>query len=196
MSGYMSRSARDFAKTTYEGLLYCKTNIGGYFFDGFVDVSHSADLEITSNQVESGATIVDHAYIKPLELSMTVFVSDVHQSIVPCQFYEGWRRHTSAWQLLKKLQADRMPLTVFTKLGIYDNMLIRSLKATDNGENLSTLEAQVSLQEVPIATLRTVKISKADQTTLESELGKVNAQYMTDDQYTMLGQMFGSYQDR
>lgn len=192
MAGYLNRAAADFSKTSYQGLLYCKTNIGGYFFDGFLDVTHSSNLEITENQIETGASVVDHAYMKPVTLSMTVLVSDVHQSIVPGQFSEGWRRHTSAWQLLKRLQADRTPLSVFTKLALYDNMLIKSIEAVDTDQTLHSLEAKVTLQEVPVATLKTVKISAADQTTLNAEIGKVNAQYLTNSDWSTLALIFNN----
>lgn len=192
MAGYLNRAAADFSKTSYQGLLYCKTNIGGYFFDGFLDVTHSSNLEITENQIETGASVVDHAYMKPVTLSMTVLVSDVHQSIVPGQFSEGWRRHTSAWQLLKRLQADRTPLSVFTKLALYDNMLIKSIDAVDTDQTLHSLKAEVTLQEVPVATLKTVKISAADQTTLNAEIGKVNAQYLTNSDWSTLALIFNN----
>lgn len=192
MAGYLNRAAADFSKTSYQGLLYCKTNIGGYFFDGFLNVSHSSNLEITENQIETGASVVDHAYMKPVTLSMTVLVSDVHQSIVPGQFSEGWRRHTSAWQLLKRLQADRTPLSVFTKLALYDNMLIKSVSAVDTDQTLHSLSADVVLQEVPVATLKTVKISAADQTTLNAEIGKVNAQYLTPSDWSTLALIFNN----
>ena len=192
MAGYLNRAAADFSKTSYQGLLYCKTNIGGYFFDGFLDVTHSSNLEITENQIETGASVVDHAYMKPVTLSMTVLVSDVHQSIVPGQFSEGWRRHTSAWQLLKRLQADRTPLSVFTKLTLYDNMLIKTIEAVDTDQTLHSLEAKVTLQEVPVATLKTVKISAADQTTLNAEIGKVNAQYLTNSDWSTLALIFNN----
>lgn len=192
MAGYLNRAAADFSKTSYQGLLYCKTNIGGYFFDGFLDVTHSSNLEITENQIETGASVVDHAYMKPVTLSMTVLVSDVHQSIVPGQFSEGWRRHTSAWQLLKRLQADRTPLSVFTKLALYDNMLIKSIEAVDTDQTLHSLEAKVTLQEVPVATLKTVKISAADQTTLNAEIGKVNAQFLTPSDWSTLALIFNN----
>lgn len=192
MAGYLNRAAADFSKTSYQGLLYCKTNIGGYFFDGFLDVTHSSNLEITENQIETGASVVDHAYMKPVTLSMTVLVSDVHQSIVPGQFSEGWRRHTSAWQLLKRLQADRTPLSVFTKLALYDNMLIKSIDAVDTDQTLHSLKADVTLQEVPVATLKTVKISAADQTTLNAEIGKVNAQYLTNSDWSTLALIFNN----
>ena len=195
MSGYLNRAALDFSKTSYAGLLYCKTNIGGYFFDGFINVKHSHNLVITENQIETGVSIVDHAYMKPATIEMKVLVSDVHQSIVAGQFSEGWRRHTSAWQILKKLQADRIPLSVFTKLALYDNMLIEALSADDNASTLNTLAADVTLREVPIATLKTVKISEADQTTLSTELGKVNAQYLTNADWSTLSLIFGSYKE-
>ena len=192
MAGYISKTFEQYANTSYEGLLYCKTNIGGYFFDGFVDVEHSSSLNITSNPVETGVSIVDHAFLEPRTVSMTILVSDVHQSLVPGQFNEGWARHTSAWKTLKQIQADRIPVSVFTKLGLYDNMLIQSLSAEDTAQTMNTLKATVRLVEVPVATLKTVRVTLADQTVLDSELGKVALQYTSDnDMSTLYAMTYG-----
>lgn len=190
MGGYISRAAQEYANVEYDALLYCKTNIGGYFFDGFLDVQHSSELQITSNPVETGAAIVDHSYLEPRTVRMTVLVSDVHQSLVEGQFSNGWARHTAAWRVLKQMQEDRLPVTVFTKLGLYDNMLIQRLDATDSKDTINMLRANVTLQEVPVATLKTVRITEADQTVLDAELGRVALQYMTDNDYSTLWGIF------
>ena len=86
--GYLSPSVNDPLPSEYSSLIYCKTNIGGYFFDGIMNINHSRELEITENPVETGASIVDHSYVKPAELTMQVLMSDVHRSIYPGQFDE------------------------------------------------------------------------------------------------------------
>ena len=189
--GYIATSGTPTAGLTYDALLYCKTNIGGYFFDGFIKVDHSIELQTTSNPVETGASIVDHAYVKPAELTMEVMMSDVHQSLVPEQFTGASFRSVNAWQVLRKLQSDRIPMSVFTRLGLYTNMLITKLAASDTAETFRALSAEVTLREIPVARVKTVKISSADQTTINTEMGKIEASQINDELQSLLYQWYG-----
>ena len=189
--GYISTSGTPTAGLTYDALLYCKTNIGGYFFDGFIQVEHNIELQTTSNPVETGASVVDHAYVKPAELTMKVMMSDVHQSLVPEQFTGASFRSVNAWQVLRKLQSDRIPMSVFTRLGLYTNMLITKLTASDTAETFRALSAEVTLREIPVARIKTVKISSADQTTINTEMGKIEASQINDELQSLLYQWYG-----
>lgn len=173
--GYLAQPFKTVQNNDYNALLYCKTNIAGFFFDGVLSVSHERNLTTTSNPVETGAAIVDHAYTEPAKITMKVIVSDVHQSLVPGQFDGGYARHTQAWQLLKQLQEDRIPMFVFTKLDTYENMLITSISADDNCDTFECLIANVELTEIPVARVKEVKITSADQTTVNTEMGKITA---------------------
>ena len=189
--GYIATSGTPTAGLTYDALLYCKTNIGGYFFDGFMQVEHNIELQTTSNPVETGASVVDHAYVKPAELTMEVMMSDVHQSLVPEQFTGASFRSVNAWQVLRKLQSDRIPMSVFTRLGLYTNMLITKLATTDTAETFRALSAEVTLREIPVARVKTVKISSADQTTINTEMGKIEASQINDELQSLLYQWYG-----
>ena len=189
--GYIATSGTPTAGLTYDALLYCKTNVGGYFFDGFMQVEHNIELQTTSNPVETGASVVDHAYVKPAELVMKVMMSDVHQSLVPGQFTGASFRSVNAWQVLRKLQSDRIPMSVFTRLGLYTNMLITKLTTTDTAETFRALSAEVTLREIPVARVKTVKISSADQTTINTEMGKIEASQINDELQSLLYQWYG-----
>lgn len=189
--GYISTSGTPTSGLTYDALLYCKTNIGGYFFDGFMQVDHTIELQTTENPVETGASVVDHAYVKPAKVVMKVMMSDVHQSLVPEQFSGASFRSVNAWQVLRKLQADRIPMSIFTRLGLYTNMLITSLTATDTPETFRALSAEVTLKEIPVARIKTVKISSADQTTVNTEMGKIEASQINDELQSLLYQWYG-----
>ena len=189
--GYISTSGTPTAGLTYDALLYCKTNMGGYFFDGFMQVDHNIELQTTSNPVETGASVVDHAYVKPAELVMKVMMSDVHQSLVPGQFTGASFRSVNAWQVLRKLQSDRIPMSVLTRLGLYTNMLITKLTTSDTSETFRALSAEVTLREIPVARIKTVKISSADQTTINTEMGKIEASQINDELQSLLYQWYG-----
>lgn len=173
--GYLSSSSTVTTGMSYEAMLYCKTNIGGYFFDGFINVNHTRKLKVTSNPVETGASIVDHAFVEPAVITMQVMMSDVHRSLVSGQFEGSWSRSVEAWKVLKKLQQDRIPCSVLTRLDKYDNMLITSITSNDTASTIKSLVADVELTEIPVARVRTVKISAAPQITVETEMGKLEA---------------------
>lgn len=178
MAGYLAKSGSDTTGLSYDAMLFCKTNIAGYFFDGFMSVSHERKLTITQNPVETGASVVDHAYVNPTTVTMKIMMSDVHQSIIPGQFSDLTFRHTSAWAILKQIQESRIPVDIFTKLGYYKNMLIESISAEDTKETFRALDATVTLVEIPVARVKTVKISKASQTTIETKMAEVQVDYV------------------
>ena len=177
MAGYVSKNLEQFRSIGYDALLYCKTNIAGYFFDGYLDVSINSELEITSHPVETGASIADHAYLKPQEITMTDLMSDVHESLVPGQFTGGWSRSVTAYNVLKKIQSDRITVSVLTRLGLFKNMILKSVIADDTDIELFGLRARVTLVELPVARVRTVEISEADQTTIQTEMGNIASTY-------------------
>ena len=190
-TGYLSWNGSPTEGLTYDAMLYCKTNIGGYFFDGFMQVDHSIELEVTENPIETGAAVVDHAYVKPAQVTMKVMMSDVHQSLYPGQFTGTRFRSTNAWHVLKKLQGDRIQFNIFTRLGLYENMLITSLQASDTADTFRALSATVTLREIPVARVKEVKISSADQTTIKTEMGKIEAGNLTDVDMSLLAQLMG-----
>lgn len=178
MAGYLAKSGSDTTGLSYDAMLFCKTNIAGYFFDGFMSVSHERKLTITQNPVETGASVVDHAYVNPTTVTMKIMMSDVHQSIIHGQFSDRTFRHTSAWAILKQIQESRIPVDIFTKLGYYKNMLIESISAEDTKETFRALYATVTLVEIPVARVKTVKISKASQTTIDTKMAEVQVDYV------------------
>ncbi len=178
--GYLAKSATDTTGMSYDAMLYCKTNIGGDFFDGFITVDVTSELEITENPVETGTAIADHAYVKPVQIDMNIVMSDVHKSLVAEQFTGGWSRSVKAFELLTKMQTDRIPVSVLTRVGLYENMLIKRIVSNDDAKTYRGLNAQVSLVELPIARVRVVEISSAPQTTIDTEMGKINATNTTE----------------
>lgn len=192
MTGYLAKSATNTDGMSYDAMLYCKTNIGGYFFDGFITVDVTSELEITENPVETGVAIADHAYVKPTTIDMNIIMSDVHESLVAEQFTGGWSRSVKAYEILKQIQSDRIPVAVLTRVGLFENMLIKRIISNDDAKTYRGLNAQVSLVELPIARVRTVEISSAPQTTIDTEMGKINTTTTTtQEDNSILYEMFG-----
>ena len=182
MAGYKSKSSTNTNGLSYEALLTCKTNIGGLFFDGFMKVSHESTLTVTEHPVESGASIVDNSYVNPRTIEMQIMMSDALSSYVEGQFVEKYTRSVSAWDALVKIQEQRIPVSVHTRLATYKNMIIVSLRAEDTSETYNGLNATVSLREIPVARLRTVKISEVPQTTDITSMSTITATNLTQDE--------------
>ena len=82
-------------------------------------------------------------------------------------------------------------MSVLTRLGLYSNMLITEIKSTDTSETFRGLQADVTLREIPVARVKTVKISQAPQTTQETELGKVESFKTTKELESYLSMLLG-----
>lgn len=152
-------------------LVYVKTNIAGYFFDAILQTNYTRSLTITEHPVETGAAVSDHAYINPVELVMQVGMSDVAKSIVSGQFSQGSSRSITAFQVLEQLQGQRIPMNVFCRLGLFKNMLIETIAVPDDYTTLYGLKATVTMKEVFVAKVKTVKISARPQVTDSTNSG-------------------------
>lgn len=154
-------------------LVYVKTNIAGYFFDAILQTNYTRELTITEHPVETGAAIADHAYVNPVELIMQVGMSDAMTSIVPGQFSQGNSRSLTAFQVLTQLQSQRIPMQVYCRLGTFKNMLIESIAVPDDYTTLYGLKATVTLKEVFVASVKTVKVSARPHVTDSTNSGEV-----------------------
>ncbi len=178
----------DYNAPEIKNLVYCKTNIGGWFFDAILSASHVSRLRITEHPVQTGANIADSSFLEPRELTMEIGCSDVATSIIPGQFTGGWSRSVKAFEILKDLQSQRVPIQILTRLGGYKNMLIETLSAPDDYKTIFGLRATVTFKEVLVATTRTVKVSARPKITDSNNKGKVEP---VTSNSSILQQLFG-----
>jgi hypothetical protein len=156
---------------TAEQLILVKTNVGGFFFDAFLRLDHTTKLKITEHPVQVGAAITDHAYMEPNRLTIEVGMSDAATSFLPGQFSGGWSRSVTAYKALLELQKQRIPVQVLTRLALYKNMLIETITVPDDARTLYGLKATVTLREIIVAEVQTVKISARAQVTDTTKRG-------------------------
>lgn len=145
--------------TDVSRLVYIKSNIGGLFFDAVMHTETEERMTITSHPVQSGANISDHAYREPVIINMEITMSDAMASRVPGQFSGVGSRSVNAYTMLRELMHERMPVTVLTRLGSYENMLIESISAPEDVESINSLNINVSLKEVITASVSDTKVS-------------------------------------
>jgi hypothetical protein len=159
--------------TDQDQLIYIKTNIGGYFFDAFLREEHTTTLKITEHPVQTGANIVDHAYMEPARLVMDIGMSDAMESLVTDQFSGGYTKSVQAYQTLLELQKTRLPLQVFTRLNLYQNMVIESLNSQEDFKTLYGLRCTVTLREIMVVEVTTTTVSAREQTSGTTSTGTV-----------------------
>lgn len=158
---------------------YFETSQGNYLFDAYFNINHESTLSITEHPVQTGANISDHAFMQPNVLSFEVGMSDVMQDVSDGKyqtFSNDATRSINAYKILRQLQSDRVPINVYTKLWNYTNMLIETLSAPDSNQTAYALKASVTLKELLVATVTTVKISERPQKTDITNEGDQKAQ--------------------
>ena len=116
-------------------------------------------------------------------------MSDVMSSRIPGQFAAdvgaytlfgatgGGSKSVSAYQRLVELQRMRMPFSIKTRLGYYENMLIESIDTPDDVNTLTGLRCTVNMTEVLVASVSTEKVSaRAWNTSKGTNRGSVEPQ--------------------
>lgn len=162
--------------------------IGGVAFDGIMKTEHSHEIKATSYPVQTGVVMTDHAIILPSVLDIDVMVSDanpdnalniktgnrildagvgyvVKRFLTNKQSIAGNERAASAMALLVMMAQMRMPITVVTRLGTYQNMLLKKVTSVDTVETLYALRASLHLEQIQVADVSEVAVSARKQTT-------------------------------
>jgi hypothetical protein len=83
----------------------------------------------------------------------------------------GSSRSIDAWGALKKMQLERTPLTVVTRLQTYENMIIEELSAPDDYMTLNALKCTVHLKQIIFANVAEVKKSARPSCTKQATEG-------------------------
>ena len=153
--------------------------------DGFLSETHELRVSKTTYPVESGQSLIDHAVMEPRTLELEGWVSDL---LVPESRPFGQPRYGSsaeAWEEISELVRTRKPVSVITMLGLYENMLITSVKAPVDRTTGRALRFDMELEEVLFRDLERgvapapVRTGPAGDRPTESNRGKVHAPPVT-----------------
>jgi len=132
-------------------------SIDGIEFDALIDLSETWESDVPSYPTEAGFDVSDTIILRPLTLSMTLFLSDMPVT---------WRqRHGSnpmrVQEVIKRLEElyfKKTPVTVVTNDKTYRNMAIVSIKLTKTKETGQSREIPVSFQQIRVTESRTTTI--------------------------------------
>lgn len=95
---------------------------------------HTSEVEITSNPIETGAEVNDHAYIKPKQVVLEV----------------ADRNAAELYNALVRFQESRVPFYLVTGLTVYEDMLIQAIDADRDKIHSTILKATVTCKQVII----------------------------------------------
>jgi hypothetical protein len=145
-------------------------------FDAVFEERHEAILEVTDNPVETGVVVSDHAFMKPLAVTISGGVSDtpmhrtgndryapvsdaaaetIRQMLPNAFIFDS--RSKKAFQVIQELQATAQPFDLQTGLRLYRNMVCLSIRASQDKDTSSVLIFEAVFREVLIVNTETVK---------------------------------------
>ncbi len=155
---------------------YFDTQLGQFVFDAFFNIQHDTSLKITEHPIQTGADVSDHAYMEAKQLTFDIGMSDVMDSVIDGQFSDNNSRSVSAYNVLRKLQEQKLPVNVTTRLGVYNNMLIETISSGDDCKTANGLRATVTMKEIFVVEVTKVKVSARPQKSEETNNGDQKAQ--------------------
>lgn len=158
-------------------LLMSGRSIGGIIPDVTIEEHHVDTLAITDHPIETGASISDHAYMQPSEITMRVAWSNSNSltnSIVSGSILSGDISDANElYRQLLDLQKSREPFDVVTGKRTYNNMLIKQLSVTTDRDSENALIVTAILRQVNIVQTSSVQLSSSDVQASPEDTGAV-----------------------
>lgn len=156
---------------------YFSSAHGDYYFDAIFSTQITSTNTITSHPIQTGSNISDHSIENGDELTFQIGISDVMEKINTSVTYTGdSTRSINAYNAIKKLKKDRLPITVINKFGTFNNLIIQSLVLEDNDNTVTSLRATVVLKEIFVVNVEAVKVSARPEITDSTNEGSQNSQ--------------------
>lgn len=163
---------------------YFSSARGNYYFDAIFSTQISSTNTITSHPIQTGANISDHAIENGDELTFQIGMSDMMEDVNPDVTYTGdSTRSINAYNAIKQLKKDRLPISVINKFGTFKNLIIQSLVVEDNSDTVEGLRATVVLKEIFVVNVEAVKVSERPEITESTNEGSQNAKAIADSEY-------------
>jgi hypothetical protein len=133
-------------------------SVGGLSFDATFEERHRSELEVPEDPLETGVTITDHSFMKPLSLSMKVGVTNTPLTLKPNDSFSGssQTRIQAAFNLLRALQASGTPFAVQTGLFLYPQVLCKVCEVDQDASTANALVFDLELREVIFVSTQTV----------------------------------------
>lgn len=138
-----------------------KRAIGSFTATVTIEEAAIDELEVTQHPVQQGAEITDHAFKKPVEVTITVLQAENEDEPL-----------SEIYQRIVEMQEKREPLDVVTGKRAYKNMLITSLRQTTDAHTEFALSLTFTLREIIITALEVVTVPERSK---QKDPGKTDA---------------------
>lgn len=147
-----------------------RRNIGGFALDATIQEDYQSDVNITEFPVEFGASINDHRIILPQKYIVTGRVSDT-----PFKDDGQWlnsadeTRSAAAFSTFRDIQTTGEPIDVQSGLKLYENMVIQSIRCSQDPATARTFDFTAILQEIIITETEVVQITVPEEGATEEQ---------------------------
>lgn len=144
--------------------------------DASLSEDHSFTSRVSQFPIESGATISDHIFNEPAQVTLTGIVSN--SPILGEGSVIEPNRAESAFATLMNIRLRRQPVTIVTGLNVYFNMVMTSLQVPRTAYD--ALEFTASFTQITLVSTTRVEVqnvaSSASNTTSKVKKGSVTPQ--------------------
>jgi hypothetical protein len=125
----------------------------GFAADVTVEERHRDRLTLTKNPVEQGASITDHAFKEPAELTVTIGFSNSSQQALGDPIYVQ-----AVYNLMLLLQSARFPFGLITGKRIYSTLLIEDIEETTNQQWEYAMLLVITMSEIILVQTQVVSV--------------------------------------
>jgi hypothetical protein len=142
-----------------------------YIFDCVILADHEQRVRKTEHPVQTGAAVSDHAFIEPARLSLDIGMSDAMDAYYPTFTGENQSKSVNAYQTLILLMFSRIPLSITTRLRVYDNMIVEEVHPQESYKTYGGLRCRVAFGEVYFGQIQSTPVSTRGQDTQSNSGG-------------------------
>lgn len=128
-------------------------SVAGIEFPAMLDETQTFTSDIPEYPVETGFVISDNITLQPMELPLTLLLSDT-----PLTWRGRVRSMSEAESMLKELYFSKAPFTVVTPSGTFESMGITSMQIKRSSENGYNKEVSLSLKQINVTATKTAAI--------------------------------------
>ena len=128
-------------------------SVAGIEFPAMLDETQTFTSDIPEYPVETGFVISDNVTLQPMELPLTLLLSDT-----PLTWRGRVRSMSEAESMLKEVYFSRTPFTVVTPSGTFESMGITSMQIKRSSENGYNKEVSLSLKQINVTATKTTTI--------------------------------------
>lgn len=146
-------------------------SINGIDVDALIESSESYTAQAPAYPVEDGASIEDTLVLEPMELQMTVFVTEYPVTWLG-RHGGGGNRVRSVTDALVEAFKKKSFITVATYEKTYENMVITSLELPKTQDMTAAMEIPITLSQVTVTSTATGTVTVSDSYSKSGATGK------------------------